>query len=132
MHKIALVSLVAAAALMAAVSFAATQPKGLKVSAAPSVLPKFAGAWKGETICPKLGSWWLTMTVSRQPDGSHVTKVATEAVGQFTRLTLKGDAVTLRYSSFLKDTTYIGRFVSPDRIEGTVKIQEDCTWYLTR
>ena len=106
--------------------------RGAQPTAVDGALPKFLGSWKGKTVCRKLGSWKLSLNVKQQADGSYVTQAATEGAGEFSELLFKGDAVTLRYSSLQKDTTYIGRLVSPDRIEGTVKIQEDCTWYLTR
>ena len=95
-------------------------------------LLKFAGEWKGMTVCPKLGSWRVALDVSRQPDGSYTTKASTDNAGEFSKMVFRDDTVSLRYSTVFKDTTYVGRLTSPDRMDGTVKIQEDCTWYLTR
>jgi len=102
------------------------------VAPVPSVVPKYDGTWMGATTCPSLGSWNLMLSVRQQPDGSTVVKAATEGIGEFRKLTLTKDNATLLYSSLFKDTSYVGRLVSPNRIEGTAKIQQDCTWYLTK
>jgi len=106
--------------------------KGVKIVASPASLAKFAGTWHGITQCQKQGTWGLMLSVRQKPDGSYVAKAATEGVGEFKKLTIVGDNITLLYSSVFKDTSYIGRLAVPDRIEGTVKIQEECTWRLTR
>jgi hypothetical protein len=92
----------------------------------------FVGVWNGKTVCPKLGAWRFLVTLQQQPSGAYAVKAATEGGGVFRKAVFNGDKITLTYSTVWKDAAYTGRLVSPDRIEGTVKIQEDCTWYLKR
>ena len=106
--------------------------KGVKIEASAAALAKFVGTWEGITQCPKQGTWNLMLSIRQKPDGSYLAKAATEGVGEFKKLTIVKDNVTLLYSSVFKDTSYIGRLTAPDRIDGTAKIQEDCAWHLTR
>lgn len=105
--------------------------KTVKIASPMPPSARFVGAWKGKTICPKLGTWQFLLTLQRQPSGAYAVKAATEGGGVFGKVVFNGDKITLGYSTVWKDAAYTGRLVSPGRIEGTVKIQEDCTWYLT-
>jgi hypothetical protein len=104
---------------------------GFKLVASAS-LPKFIGSWKGTTVCPRLGSSQLQLEVRQQDDGSYITRASTDGAGEFGKMVFRNDSISLGYSSIFKDTTYTGRLTTPDRMEGTVKIQEDCTWFMTR
>jgi hypothetical protein len=72
------------------------------------------------------------MTITKDPDGSNEANASNGGIGDFSKITLQGDTVVLLYSSWLKDTTYTGRLVSPNRIEGTFTLGENCTWYMTK
>jgi hypothetical protein len=71
------------------------------------------------------------MTVARKPDGSFGAKAFIGRLA-FSNETFQGDTVTLLFSSVLNDTTYTGRLLSPNRIEGTISINRDCTWFMTK
>lgn len=108
-------------------------PAPVKLVGPSPSLPKFAGSWAGKTVCRKLGTWRVMMSIAQRPDGSFVTKASTEGAGEFTELAFKEDQVTLVYSSLFRDASYTGRLVSPDRIEGSVRINtEDCSWFLAK
>ncbi|MGA7675872.1 MAG: hypothetical protein WCA78_12615 [Rhizomicrobium sp.] len=98
----------------------------------PEALPplQFVGSWSGETKC-RVGTMPLTLTVTRKPDGSYAVSGTARGLG-FSRETFQGDSVTLVYVSVMDEVTYSGRLVSPDRIEGTISTNSNCTWYMTK
>lgn len=108
-------------------------PATVKVVGPSPTLPKFVGFWTGKTVCRRLGTTRLVMSIAQQRDGSFLTKASTDGAGEFTEAAFKESQVTLRYSSLFRDTSYTGRLTSPDRIEGAVRIgAEDCSWYLAK
>jgi len=104
----------------------------LALSPEPTSLPQFVGSWSGQAKCPSSRKARLTMTITKDPDGSNEANASNGGIGDFSKITLQGDTVVLLYSSWLKDTTYTGRLVSPNRIEGTFTLGENCTWYMTK
>jgi hypothetical protein len=106
--------------------------KDVKITSSTPPSARFVGAWNGKTICPKLGTWRFLVSLQQQPSGAYAVKAATEGGGVFRKAVFNGDKITLAYSTVWKDAAYTGRLLSSDRIEGTVKIQEDCTWYMTK
>lgn len=108
-------------------------PTPVKLVPPSASLPRFVGSWTGKTVCRKLGTWRLTVSIAQQHDGSFATKASTEGTGEFTEIAFKENQVTLVYSSLFRDASYTGRLTSPDRIEGAVRIgAEDCSWYLAK
>ncbi len=108
-------------------------PATVKLVGPSQTLPKFVGIWTGKTVCRKLGTTRLMMSIAQQRDGSFITKASTEGAGEFTEAAFKESQVTLLYSSLFRDISYTGRLTSPDRIEGSVRIStEDCSWYLAK
>jgi hypothetical protein len=107
--------------------------KPLRLDGPRSLIPKYAGTWKGRTICPKQGTWDVMLWIRPQPDGSYLAKAATEGVGEFKKLTFQDNGeIALLYSSVFKDSSYTGHLATPDRLQGHVKIQEDCTWFMSK
>lgn len=110
----------------------ATAPRQSLIPVDPA-LAKYIGAWSGRTVCPKLGNWRMSLDVNQQSDGSFMTKSSVQGAGEVTELVLKEDSVRFLYNSWFKETVYSGRLVSSDRIEGTVKVNnDDCQWSLAR
>jgi hypothetical protein len=108
-------------------------PAPVKLVANRAPLAKFAGTWTGKTVCRKLGTFRLMMSVAQRHDGSFGTKVATDGPGEFTEIAFKENQVILAYSSLFRDRSYTGRLTSADRIEGSVRISTDnCNWYLVK
>jgi hypothetical protein len=111
----------------------AQSPAPVKLVAHGTSLPKFVGAWTGKTVCRKLGTARLMMSIVQQHNGSFVTKASTDGAGEFREIAFKENQVTLAYSSLFRDISYTGRLTAPDRIEGSVRIStEGCSWYLER
>ena len=104
--------------------------KSMEPPPAASQPQLFVGSLSGQTKC-RSGLKPLTMTVARKPDGSFGAKAFIGRLA-FSNETFQGDTVTLLFSSVLNDTTYTGRLVSPNRIEGTISINRDCTWFMTK
>jgi hypothetical protein len=101
--------------------------------AAPSSLAKYTGSWMGKVVCPRLGSWRLSLSVKPQADGAYLTGASTEGAGEFIEIALKDDSVSLLYVSWIKKVPYTGRLTSANRIEGKAHINtDDCIWYLAR
>jgi hypothetical protein len=107
-------------------------PAPVKLVGRSPSLPKFVGSWSGKTVCRKLGTTRLVMSVA-QHDGSFVAKASRDGAGEFTEIAFKENQMILVYSSLFRDTSYTGRLTSPDRIEGAVRIgTEHCSWYLVK
>ncbi|HUO98884.1 MAG TPA: hypothetical protein VMU01_09455 [Rhizomicrobium sp.] len=134
-------AILATVILLAAAAPAAAQTTGadasgpallsIKMTGTKADASKFVGTWKGNTDCPKLGSW--SFVISIEPSGSsYSAKASKDSGGVYREIAFKGDQITLVYSTVWKDASYVGRLVSPGRVEGTVRIQTDCTWYLTK
>ncbi len=112
---------------------ASLSPAPVKLVGPSPSAPRFVGSWTGKTVCRKQGTWRLILNIVQKPDGSFVSKASTEGPGEFTELAFKEDHITLVYSSLFRDASYTGRLVSPDRIEGAVRINtEDCSWSLAK
>lgn len=108
-------------------------PAPVKLVANGASLAKLVGSWTGKTVCRKLGTFRLLMSVAQQRDGSFATKAATDGPGEFTQIAFKDDQLILVYSSLFRDRSYTGRLTTSDRIEGSVRISTDnCSWYLAK
>lgn len=112
-------AMVVAFAVLAAPAFAQT-------SGSP-----FVGHWVGNEHC-SYGDGPIVLDIELSSDGGLTARMTAAGVGTLNDATFSGDTITMTWTNFVSHVTFVGKFVSPGRVEGTYHESitgEDCTWY---
>lgn len=101
-------------------------PAPAQISTSP-----FVGHWVGSEHC-SYGDGSIVLDIEQTSDGALSTIMKAAGVGTLHDAIFSGDTITMNWTNFISRVVFVGKFVSPERVEGTYTesvMGETCTWF---